>query len=616
MKIINIRARILLLVFIILIPLAILQGCRIASTYKDKVDAELYGNMQLAEAISKAFVNCVEELWAQEAMIGVHIADYFNMSPDQWEKMLKSYKESSELASAWLWIDQEGTVSYSTNPSFKGVSLKDRAYIKRLINGEEKVVSDLIMSHPIKQQIITVGRTIYRDKNPLGFLVAVVDIQKLSERLPYEKIRPGTRFGLVDKNGRMVFVRDKSNIPYEQRMISENAPTWKALNGEHVFTRKRSSPLDKTDRMGANYPIKSIGWACFVTTSYASILEKHNAEILEDILALAIILVISVFSAGMIAYKIVTPINNLKKAAHSIIAGNLSARTNIAGFDEIALTAQTFDYMVDTIEQYDTLKTQFFSNLSHELKTPLNVIFGTIQLLEGAREQDFAAYRDKVNRNLKVAKQNCYRLLRLISNIIDLTKLDGGFLNLKPDNHNIVEIVEAITLSIVPYAETKKITIVFDTEVEEKQMSCDPDAIERIILNLMSNAIKFTNPEGFIYVNIADKGFTVTVSVSDTGIGIPEDKLHVVFDRFRQVDNSLSRQNEGSGIGLSLVKALVEAHKGSISVTSKPDEGTTFKMEFPAEFLDKEIEHYKGDRGDFAQSLVERINIEFSDIYF
>jgi signal transduction histidine kinase len=160
-------------------------------------------------------------------------------------------------------------------------------------------------------------------------------------------------------------------------------------------------------------------------------------------------------------------------------------------------------------------------------------------------------------------KQNCYRLLRLINNLIDITKIDSGFINLNLQNKNIVEVIENVTLSTVEYVESKCRTIIFDTDVEEKIMAFDPEKIERIILNLISNAVKFTKPQDQIEINVYDKKENIIISVKDTGIGIPKEKQKIIFERFRQVSPLLNRTHEGSGIGLSLVKSLVEMHTGN-----------------------------------------------------
>ena len=144
---------------------------------------------------------------------------------------------------------------------------------------------------------------------------------------------------------------------------------------------------------------------------------------------------------------------------------------------------------------------------------------------------------------------------------------------------------------------------------------CDPDIIERIMLNLLSNAIKFTKPGGKINVNIFEKEGTVEIIVSDTGIGIAKDKQDLIFQRFRQVDTSYTKEQQGSGIGLSLVKSLVDMHEGSLSVESEYGKGSKFIVLLPIKIVDSEENTITiVDRG-IMQSQIEKLNIEFSDIY-
>lgn len=264
--------------------------------------------------------------------------------------------------------------------------------------------------------------------------------------------------------------------------------------------------------------------------------------------------------------------------------------------------------------EYDKLKTEFFANISHELRTPLNIILGTLQLFNMLLSgQEGNAHRNKMLRYTGIMKQNCYRLLRLLNNLIDITRIDSGFFMVHMENRDIVTIVEEITLSVAEYVENKGIRLIFDTDLEEKRIACDPDKIERIMLNLLSNAVKFTNEGGSITVRLQEEGDMIAISVRDTGIGIPDDKLSMVFERFRQVDKSFTRNCEGSGIGLSLVKSLVELHGGKTEVTSEVGVGSEFLIKLPDRLVSEAEENSAA--GTAVQSRIERINIEFADIY-
>lgn len=270
---------------------------------------------------------------------------------------------------------------------------------------------------------------------------------------------------------------------------------------------------------------------------------------------------------------------------------------------------------VDELIEYDKIKTEFFTNISHELKTPLNVITSTVQLLRSLDESKSLG-DERIKYYFSIMNQNALRLLRLINNIIDITKADGNYLHTNMINGNIVSVVEDLVQSVVDFIELKGITIVFDTDIEEKIIVFDEEKIERIILNILSNAVKFTDANGSIFINIYDKVDFIEISIRDTGIGIPEDKLDFVFERFAQIDKSTTRKNEGSGIGLALVKSLVEVLGGTINVKSQLGKGSEFIINLPVRILeDVEPIYSKVSDESNKSKYEENLQIEFSDIY-
>ncbi len=271
--------------------------------------------------------------------------------------------------------------------------------------------------------------------------------------------------------------------------------------------------------------------------------------------------------------------------------------------------------LLEEARAFDAIKNDFFGNLSHELRTPLNVIMSTLQLLDAHIKNSPTNEKHDlyIKKHLNIMKQNCLRQLRLVNNMIDITKIDAGFFDVKLQNYDIVNVVENVTLSVSEYIRNKSLELVFDTDFEEKIIACDPNNIERIVLNLLSNAVKFTKEGGSINVNMYDRGDRVLISVKDSGIGIPKEMQEVIFDRFRQVDKSLTKNNEGSGIGLSLVKSLVELHGGMVYVQSEYGSGSEFIIELPVRTVPEDASIVRED--DRLQQNVEKIHIEFSDIY-
>ncbi|AGK98798.1 MASE3 domain-containing sensor histidine kinase [Clostridium pasteurianum] len=272
--------------------------------------------------------------------------------------------------------------------------------------------------------------------------------------------------------------------------------------------------------------------------------------------------------------------------------------------------AEENEKLLEKVLQSDRIRKDFFANISHELRTPLNVIFTSVQLLD-MNFKKLNITDKNLNKYLNMTKQNCYRLLKLINNLIDITKIDSGYLNISLQNCDIVEIIEDTVMSIAEYIKSKDIEIIFDTEIEEKYLACDEEKISRVIINLLSNAVKFTKPGGRITVNVYDKGNKILISVKDTGIGIPTEMKDSIFERFIQAKESLAKECGGSGIGLSIVKALVEMHKGDVWVESEEGKGSEFFIEIPVILLDKKQISKNHDLVNDKKNIV---NIEFSDI--
>ena len=261
--------------------------------------------------------------------------------------------------------------------------------------------------------------------------------------------------------------------------------------------------------------------------------------------------------------------------------------------------------------EYSQFKTQFFANLSHEFKTPLNLIFSALQMLNLVQKTKESLAEDgKFDKYTSIIKQNSYRLLRLVNNLVDITKINANSFELSFSNYNIVELIENMVLSVEDYVKNKERNLYFKTDLTEEVMACDFFSLERIMLNLISNAVKFTDEGDDIIVSLAKEDSEIMISVKDTGVGIPEVKKGEIFKKFSQVDKSFTRNHEGSGIGLSLVKSLVELHEGQIRVESQLEEGSEFIIRLPIRQVEEE-----DSPKNHPQDLCERIELEFSDIH-
>ena len=263
------------------------------------------------------------------------------------------------------------------------------------------------------------------------------------------------------------------------------------------------------------------------------------------------------------------------------------SRYKIKKLDEIVMkrTKQLSDEMEKNTEllnkviELEIKKNNYFVNLSHELRTPLNVIYSTQQLIIELNKNGIL--KEKLDYYMDVIARNSKRLLKMINDIIDTSKIESGCYHLNITETDIVYLVEESVLSLKDYIEGKGVTLIVDPEMEEKTINCDNDAIERCIINLVSNAAKFTEAGDSITVRIIEEKSQVKIEVIDTGIGIAEEYHETIFNRFNQIVDSNSEKNGGSGLGLTITRQIIELHNGKIYVESKPGNGSKFTIILP-----------------------------------
>ena len=226
------------------------------------------------------------------------------------------------------------------------------------------------------------------------------------------------------------------------------------------------------------------------------------------------------------------------------------------------------------VTEMNQLKLQFFTNIAHEFKTPLTLIISPLQKISEMRQQD-----DWLMKQHEVIHKNAQRLLNLINQLMDFRKSELGTLKLKAAKSEFVSFINEIYLSFAQVASQSNIVYTFDSKEEKMELWFDQSYMEKITFNLLSNAFKFTPNGGTIGIQLYKTGKWAVLEVSDSGKGIPQDKLSLIFERFYSIDENTDRP--GSGIGLALTKRLVELHHGTIEVSSDPGKGSTFKVHIP-----------------------------------
>lgn len=274
--------------------------------------------------------------------------------------------------------------------------------------------------------------------------------------------------------------------------------------------------------------------------------------------------------------------------------------------DEIKkVTIDELEQVLCNLKIENDNKENFTLNITHDMRSHLNVIISALQYIENNNIN----LKDE-KKYLNIIKRNGYKILKLINNLIDTSKLENNYYKLKKRNIDIVSMVEGTVECIEKYSLEKNIQLIFDTNKEECIVSVDPEAIDRIVMNLLSNAIKFSpmNSEVFVYLNIDSEN--INISVIDNGRGISSDEQDKIFNRFYQSSNRSNKEYIGSGIGLDLANYLVKAHGGNISIKSVENEGSEFIVTIP-----RVVEEHVEVINNNISSKIQMLEIEFSDIY-
>ena len=228
----------------------------------------------------------------------------------------------------------------------------------------------------------------------------------------------------------------------------------------------------------------------------------------------------------------------------------------------------------------EKLKNNYFVNLSHELRTPINVITSILQLTDNMMRNKTMTYK-KAEGYIEIINRNCENLLKIINDIIDSSKIETGNYKINKKNNNIVYIAEEVALNMSNFIEGKGLSLIIDPEIEEKVISCDETEIERCVINLLGNAVKFTPEGGEIRVYIKEVKGYIEITIEDNGIGISKEDQEFIFKRFSQVEGNGATKATSSGIGLTLVKDIVDLHGGYIRLESELNKGSKFTIGLP-----------------------------------
>lgn len=288
-------------------------------------------------------------------------------------------------------------------------------------------------------------------------------------------------------------------------------------------------------------------------------------------ISVTVAIIISFVLIYIFSLRFTRPLKQIKNAAARIANGEFEKRLDIKSKDEIGELAKTFNQMAVSLQNLEEMRRGFIANVSHELRTPMTSIRGFVEgILDGTIPPE------RQSHYLAIVRDETDRLNRLVNNLLDLAKMEAGEMKLSIVPVNINELVRKCVINLETLLLEKNLTVDADFEEEDLFVKADMDAIERVLYNLMHNAIKFTPAGGNIKVMIRLQKSKAEVTVKDNGIGIDENELEMIWDRFYKTDKSRSKDKTGTGLGLAIVKNIINEHGQKIWVESKPGEGTSF----------------------------------------
>ncbi len=375
---------------------------------------------------------------------------------------------------------------------------------------------------------------------------------------------------VCDPDGNIIFCGERAgSLPFSKNMLACS---------KHDNLKMSSSIMDSVAKLGE-----------IVETTHILSLQYSlaNTGVQTLVLEFLRIFLVSAFFCLILAFvciyyltkKMITPLHQMSSAAKQFAVGDFSYRVKATGNDELADLGRAFNDMADALDALEGSRRSFVSNVSHELKTPMTSIAGFIDgILDGTIPKDKQQYY------LEIVSTEVRRLSRLVVSMLNMSKIESGDLEMKPSNYDISDQIIHILLTFEQKIENKNIEIRGLDNLKPTYVVADPDMIYQAIYNLFDNAVKFTNENGYIAVLLTERNTDIEVSIKNSGEGIQQKELSKVFERFYKVDKSRSLDSKGAGLGLYIVKLMIEMHGGKVLAKSDSTETAEFTFTLPKQF--------------------------------
>lgn len=582
----GIRARLFLLITLILLPMALLLVYTNYQHYRSMRRSELQNEMEMAQGAATTFAVYVNGIQQQLIILGQAIGADAPHPDRKTNELLQTTAERSPAIRDLSLLDADGRVVASSNTEMVGRVVAGHSYFQKIVAGAVYALSDLFRHDGERQTPTFVVALAIRGEGGefLGAITAGIGIENVQGlTLMQDRPEAGT-LAIFDGQGTIVYTNPHMPLSWEERLRWHD----KDILLQRALQERKAQigVIETTELQGewlaARVPIGDLDWIAGARRPTEVAFGPLRQTLLHDVV-LGMVLVIAAFLlASVLARTISRPIMRLEQDVLNMSDGQIARREEVKCPAEIRSLRHNVTAMATSLigakqaaDAANRVKSEFMANMSHELRTPMTVIMGSIEILQTKGDET-----DK-RQLLEFSYDSAQRLLGLIEDLLDFSRLEAGRLRVK---NSVFELRSCVQLAVETFrksAQDKDVRLAWEVAAELPQyLYGDPDRLGQILLNLVGNAVKFTD-EGEVRVRAERKNERLILSVSDTGIGIPADKLQQIFLPFMQVDGSTTRRHEGTGLGLAICKELAELMGGEIGVTSTLGRGSTFFLDIP-----------------------------------
>lgn len=382
---------------------------------------------------------------------------------------------------------------------------------------------------------------------------------------------------IVDNQGMVYRVSTSSKDNVQGSKLDKNQYK-KLLQGQIVINITEDKNHFDSKMMSVGVPLKFNGQVQGATLLHTSIVGIQQS-LINVYWFIAKAALVSILLAFILIYfiskKISVPIHEMNKVSLAMVGGDFTKTVPVTSNDEVGQLATTFNYMVSELGKLEQMRKDFIANVSHELRSPLTSIRGFIQgVLDGTITPE------EQNKYLNIAFEETNRLSRLVNDLLDLTRMEAGNFELDIQTFELNGFIKNAITKLEPQSTAKEINISDDIPANTKVMA-DKDKIEQVLINLLDNAIRFSYPQSAIKIAAHIEKNKVLISITDFGVGIPQDEITNIWDRFYKCDKARTRSKGGTGLGLAIIKQIIKAHNEEIQVASAIGQGTVFTFSLP-----------------------------------